>query len=196
MTDILWIIAGYIAGSCPTGYLLAKFLKHTDLRQYGSGNIGATNAGRLLGKKYAVFIALFDMLKGGIVVFIASRFVQSSWIIALTGAFAVLGHNYPVWLGFKGGKGVATTFGVIFFYAFPTPLPALSGGAAWYIIMKTTKYVSVASIAGLFFAALMTFVCRMPLPYFGTSLALAVLSAYRHKANIQRLASGTENKVD
>ncbi len=193
---LFWIFAGYCAGSCPTGYLLAKYLKNTDIREFGSGNIGATNAGRLLGKKYAVFIALFDMLKGGIVVLLASLCGQGTWAVALAGVFSVLGHNYPVWLNFKGGKGVATTFGVIFFYNFFTPLPALLGGAVWYVVMKTTRYVSAASIIGLFAAALLTVVFQMPAPYFYASFALAVLSAYRHKANIKRIKAGTETKVN
>lgn len=194
-TLIFWIIAGYLAGSCPTGYLLAKYLKGTDIRSFGSGNIGATNVGRLMGKKYAVFVAAFDMFKGGIIVLLASLFTSNDWILALAGAFAVIGHNYPVWLNFKGGKGVATTFGVIGFYQFFTPWAALLGGAVWYIVMKTTRYVSIASIIGLFAAAFFIPVFKMPMPYFYTALALAALSAYRHRSNLKRISEGTETKV-
>lgn len=192
---LFWIVFGYFAGSCPTGYLLAKWLKDIDIRTFGSGNIGATNVGRLLGKKYAVFVALFDMLKGGIVVLFASFFTQNDWTLALAGASAVIGHNFPVWLKFKGGKGVATTFGVIAFYDFFMPLPALLGGAVWYLVMRCTKYVSVGSIVGLFAAAFLTKIFNMPKPYFYVSLALACLSALRHLPNIRRLMNGTETKV-
>lgn len=192
---IFWIIAGYLAGSCPTGYLLAKYLSGVDIRTFGSGNIGATNVGRLMGKKYAVFVAAFDMFKGGIVVLIASCFTDNAWLLALTGAAAVIGHNYPVWLNFKGGKGVATTYGVIGFYDFFNPWPALLGGAVWYAVMRTTRYVSLGSIFGLLSAALFMPLFKMPMPYFYVSLALAALSGYRHKSNIQRLIEGTETKV-
>ena len=110
MSFILCALFGYLAGSCPTGFLVAKYVCGADIRSYGSGNIGATNVGRLMGKKWAVAVAIFDMLKGGLAVLVASCFVSSHALLALTGVCAVLGHNYPVWLGFKGGKGVATTF--------------------------------------------------------------------------------------
>jgi len=192
---LFWIIIGYLAGSCPTGYLIAKALRGVDVRTFGSGNIGATNVGRLMGKKYAVFVAAFDMLKGGIVVLAASYFTQNAWTLALTGAFAVIGHNFPVWLKFKGGKGVATTFGVIGFYDFFTPWPALLGGAVWYLVMRCTKYVSLGSIFGLFASAFLIPVFDMPKPYFYVSLALACMSALRHSSNIKRLLAGTETKV-
>ncbi len=192
---IFWILAGYLAGSCPTGYLLAKYIKNVDIREFGSGNIGATNAGRLLGKKYAVFIALFDMLKGGIIVLLAAFCTHDPLTAAFSGAASVLGHNYPIWLGFKGGKGVATTYGVIFFFDFFNPLPSLLGGAVWYVVMKTSRYVSVGSICGLFAAAFLTLAFKMPKPYFFVSLFLAALSTYRHKDNLKRIAAGTETKV-
>ena len=166
MSFILCALFGYLAGSCPTGFLVAKYVCGADIRAYGSGNIGAMNVGRLMGKKWAVAVAVFDMLKGGLAVLAASCFVQQHALLALTGVCAVLGHNYPVWLGFKGGKGVATTFGVIAFFDFFTPWPAILGGLVWYAVMRFTKYVSVASLAGLFAAALFTFAwgCRSRTP--------------------------------
>ena len=99
MSFILCALFGYLAGSCPTGFLVAKYVCGADIRAYGSGNIGATNVGRLMGKKWAVAVAVFDMLKGGLAVLAASCFVQQHALLALTGVCAVLGHNYPVWLG-------------------------------------------------------------------------------------------------
>ena len=193
--SIFWLIFGYIAGSCPTGYLAVKMLKGEDIRNFGSGNIGATNTGRVLGKKWAVAVAVFDMLKGGIAVLFASFFTDSSMILALTGVFSVLGHNYPVWLGWRGGKGVATTFGVFAYFDFFNPLPAIIGGAVWYLVMKMTRYVCVASIAALFVSALLMPLFGMPRPYYFAGLLLAGLSAWRHKSNIQRLIEGKEDKV-
>ena len=192
MTLVLWALLGYLAGSCPTGYLVARSIGGTDIRGFGSGNIGATNVGRLLGKKWAVAVAAFDMFKGGIAVLIASFFTESDTVLALVGVCAVLGHNYSMWLGFKGGKGVATTFGVVGFYCFFTPWPALLGGAVWYVVMRTTKYVSVASMAGLFAASALTAVFHMPVPYTAASFALACLSVWRHRGNIERIRNGTE----
>lgn len=196
MTAVLLCVLGYLAGSCPAGFLVSKFIAKKDIRKFGSGNIGATNVGRLMGRKWAVATALFDMLKGGAAVLMASAFTDApDWVLALTGVCAVLGHNFPLWLGFKGGKGVATTFGVIAFYDFFMPLPALLGGVVWYIVMRATKYVSVASIAGLFAAAFFTILCGMSWPYSAASFALAFLSLWRHRANIARLRAGTESRV-
>ena len=193
--SIFWLIFGYIAGSCPTGYLAVKMLKGQDIRDLGSGNIGATNTGRVLGKKWAIAVAVFDMLKGGLAVLLASFFTDNDTILALTGVCSVLGHNYPVWLGWRGGKGVATTFGVLAFYDFFDPLPALIGGAVWYAVMKTTRYVCVASIAALFTSALLMPLFGMPRPFYLAGLFLAALSAWRHKSNIQRLIEGKEDRV-
>ena len=195
MTLILWLIIGYLAGSCPTGFLAVKIIKGIDIRGFGSGNIGATNAGRLLGRRWAIAIAVFDMLKGGFAAMLASFFTDSSIIISLTGASAVIGHNYPLWLGFRGGKGVATTFGVFGFFDFFNPWPALIGGCSWYLIMKKTKYVSIASMSGLFVSVFLMPVFAMPRAYYIVALLLAILSVWRHRGNIARIKEGTEVKI-
>lgn len=192
---LIWIMAAYLIGSCPTGFIAAKAIKGIDIRTYGSGNIGATNTGRLLGKKWAVAVAAFDMMKGGIAIMLVSIFTQEPTVSALVGCFAVLGHNYPVWLKFKGGKGVATTFGVFGFFDFFNPLPALIGGCVWYLLMKKTKYVSIASMAALFISAFLMPLFGMPRPYYIAALFLASLSVWRHKSNIARIKDGTETKV-
>lgn len=192
----VWFVLGYLFGSLPTGYIVAKTLKHVDIRTTGSGNIGATNAGRLLGKRWAIVIGAVDILKGGVIVFVASLFTSDPAVLALTGGMAVIGHDYPVWLGFRGGKGVATTYGVFAFYDFFNPYPALLGCAAWYIVLKSTRYVSVASMLGLFVGALMMPVFDMPREYYMVGLVLAALSVWRHRSNIRHLLSGAEEKTD
>lgn len=189
----LWPLAGYLAGSIPTGYLLVRTLKGQDIREFGSGNIGATNVGRILGKPWAVFVALFDMAKGGLVVLFAlSAGVKSPWVLAVTALAGVVGHNYPVWLRFSGGKGVATSFGVLFFL---DPLATLIGGASWALLVKGTRTVSLSSMVSLVIVLLALWVLGSPLPYIYTALLLFLLSAWRHRENIRRLVEGTERKV-
>lgn len=192
----IWPFLGYLAGSMPTGYLVVKLLRGDDIRRYGSGNIGATNVGRVMGRKWAVAVAVTDMLKGGIVVALAMALgVRDHLVLALTGLFGVLGHNFPVWLRFKGGKGVATSFGVMFFFNWFSPWPALIGGAVWYLVMRASRYVSLASLVALYSSAGLMWFFRAPAPYCWASLALAVLSTLRHRENIKRLMAGTENRV-
>lgn len=111
---VLWGGLGYLMGSFPTAYVVARRMRGVDIRTFGSGNVGATNLGRLMGKKWAVFVTAVDMLKGALPV-LAARFLgYPEGDIAVAAVAAVLGHNYPVWLNFKGGKGVATTYGTLF----------------------------------------------------------------------------------
>jgi glycerol-3-phosphate acyltransferase PlsY len=191
----LWLAAGYLAGSFPTAYIAVKAMKKIDIRTFGSGNMGATNAGRLLGKKWAVAIALFDMFKGAAAVMLASFFTSNPAVSAMTGLCAALGHNYPIWLSFKGGKGVASTFGVFAFFDFFNPWPALLGGVFWYLTMRTTRYVSIASIFGIAFAALMMPIFKMPRPYWIAAIVMAALITWRHRSNLRRIMEGTEVKT-
>lgn len=198
MSEVLfWVAFAYFLGSIPTGYLLVRFIKHQDIRMLGSGNIGATNVKRVLGKKWAVFVTLIDMLKGALGLLGASATGVSnpaalSWI-ALSG---VLGHNYPVWLKFKGGKGIATSYGVIFFLWPPISFAvALMGGAAWYAILRISHYVSLASILSLFMVPLFFWMLGAPWPFILFSVTLALLAAWRHHENIERLFLGTESRI-
>lgn len=189
----LWPVAGYIAGSIPTGYLAVRILKGIDIRTVGSGNTGATNVGRVLGRFWAVFVAVFDMAKGGLVVAAAfAAGVSSPWVLALTAVAGVLGHNYPVWLRFAGGKGVATTYGVLFFL---DPLATLIGGAAWFLLLKGTRTVSLSSLVSLFITLLALWILGAPPPYVGAAFFLVLLSTWRHRENIRRLVEGTERKI-
>jgi glycerol-3-phosphate acyltransferase PlsY len=193
---ILWFLFGYLMGSFPTGFVLVKFMLGEDIRNFGSGNIGATNVGRVLGKRWAVFTAVADMLKGGLAILIAMLAGQHSpQALALIGVGGVLGHDYPVWLKFKGGKGVATTFGVFACYGFFNPMPAILGGLVWLLIRETTCIVSLASMLSLLVAALLMPVFMMDRAYYVSGLFMVALTVWRHRDNIKRIISGTENKV-
>lgn len=191
--DWLWLLVGYLFGSTPTGYLTVRFMRGEDIREFGSGNIGATNVGRLMGKPWAIAVALFDMLKGGIAVGLARLVgVDDALVLALVGLAGVLGHNFPVWLRFKGGKGVATSFGVLFFFH---PAAAILGGIVWYVTMRVSRYVSIASMFSLATGPIWLIILAAPLPFVVVAALLDVLTIIRHRTNIARLLSGTENKV-
>jgi glycerol-3-phosphate acyltransferase PlsY len=191
-----WIIWGYMFGSCPTGYILVRLLRGEDIRRVGSGGTGATNVSRALGRGWGVFTAAADMLKGGAAMLAAilSGHAEPA-LLSLIGTFSVIGHNYPVWIGFRGGKGVATSFGVIGFFDFFNPLPAILGGIVWLAVREASRMVSVASMAALGAAALFAPVFDMPRAYFVCGLFLFVLSVWRHRDNIKRVAAGNENRV-
>jgi glycerol-3-phosphate acyltransferase PlsY len=194
---VMWFMFGYLMGSCPTGFLLVKFMMGEDIRNFGSGNIGATNVGRVLGKRWAVFTAVADMLKGGIAVLIAMLAGQTSpEVLSLIGVGGVLGHDYPVWLKFKGGKGVATTFGVFACYGFFNPLPVILGGLVWLFIREATRIVSLASMVSLLVAALSMPIFMMDRAYYLSGLFMVALTVWRHRDNIKRIIAGTENKVN
>jgi len=133
------------------------------------------------------------MAKGGAVLLAARMFgVTDPWILALSGFAGVCGHNFPVWLGFRGGKGVATSFGVIFFWS---PWPAIAGGIAWYLLMRFTRYVSVGSMVSLITVPVWFLILGLPGAYFWVSSALALLAVVRHRKNIANLLDGSEGRV-
>jgi len=201
MPAICAAAAAYLIGSVPSAFIVGKF-RGVDLRKEGSGNIGATNALRVLGKKWGYLVFAADLLKGWLAVWagymIAWRYCPGfEVVLGVIGAvFAVLGHNYPVWLGFKGGKGIATSGGVMIalfpIWVFVTSL------AFWGVLFYTTRYVSVASIGGAMMlpasaAVLAAFgMCDWRLvPVAGLMCALAV---WRHRENIRRLLEKKEKK--
>jgi glycerol-3-phosphate acyltransferase PlsY len=197
ISALAWPLLGYLMGSCPTGFILVRLITGEDIRNFGSGNIGATNVGRVLGKRWAVLTAVIDMLKGGAAVLLAMLAGLSSPVaLSIIGIAGVLGHDYPIWLNFKGGKGVATTFGVFAFYDFFNPLPVIIGGIVWVLIRETTRVVSLASMVSLLTAALLMPAFKMDRAYYLSSLFLVAMTVWRHRDNIKRIISGTENKVD
>ncbi len=193
---LMWLTVGYLFGSLPTGYVVVKIKTGRDIRLLGSGNIGATNVGRVLGKKWAVGVTLVDMFKGGAIVMLCRVLGGSDFYIALSALGAVLGHNYPVWLGFHGGKGVATTFGTLFFVQIWYSCAAvLLAGILWFFVMKATRYVSLASLIALLAIGGYFVFFGMHPAFIVLAFALAALSFWRHRSNVDRLVHGTENKV-
>ena len=196
------LVLGYIVGSFPSGYLAAK-LSGVDIRQHGSGNIGATNVLRVVGKPWGIAVFLADALKGLLAVWASSVLVARSGAIdyselyaILAGAACVIGHSFPIWLGFKGGKGVATSAGVIFGIL---PVAALTIFLVWLVVFLVTRYVSVASIiAALALPLTVGLLVQLKrtqgavLLYF--SAAMTVLVIWRHRSNIARLLNGTEQR--
>ncbi|MCL2767479.1 MAG: glycerol-3-phosphate 1-O-acyltransferase PlsY [Synergistaceae bacterium] len=192
-----WITLAYLLGSIPTGFLLVKYFKGMDIRSFGSGNTGANNVRRILGKEWAIFVAIIDMLKGvlGLLGAMASG-MADPWVLSLIALAGVFGHNYPVWLKFKGGKGVSTSFGVIFLlWPLNSFAIAMMGGVVWYAVMRTTRYVSLASVSSLFSVAFFFFILGAPLAFTLFSLLLALLAAWRHYENLERIINGTENRI-
>jgi glycerol-3-phosphate acyltransferase PlsY len=206
MEALAWLVVvlvGYLPGSLPAG-LLAGRLKGVDIRAVGSGNIGATNAFRTLGKGVGTAVLLVDMLKGvlpcllfpGVVagLFPEGRAPEAQTLELLIGVSAILGHNYPCWLGFKGGKGIATTAGVVGALA-PVPLGICLG--AWVFFFAISRFVSVSSIAAA--VVLPVSVALLPGDRFGLLfwifLFLGVMAIWKHRGNIKRLMDGTEPRA-
>lgn len=182
----------FLIGSIPSGYWITWKIKGTDIRQYGSGNIGATNVYRVLGLKMAVLVALADIVKGIGAVVAASLVTAEPFYLLLGGLITILGHNYSIFLGFKGGRGVATTCGVLLALLAKPVLLAL---LFWVILVIVTRYVSVASILASIFLLPLVFFMGYPLYYFFFVLLLVIFIIYRHMENIHRLLRGEENRL-
>ncbi|PIE54563.1 MAG: acyl-phosphate glycerol 3-phosphate acyltransferase [Dethiosulfovibrio peptidovorans] len=192
---LLWLILGYLAGSFPTAYVVASRFRGVDIRTLGSGNVGATNLGRLMGRRWAVIVALTDMLKGGFAVLMVGYWGGSDTLVALVAVASVFGHNYPVWLGFRGGKGVSTTYGTLFFSAPWGSMIAIPlAGMVWWGLLRITRYVSLASVGSLYAMALFLFLISPSLGWAG--LFLSLLSTWRHRSNLRRIVAGQEEKVE
>ena len=198
---ILALIFSYLVGSIPTAYLVGKAVKGLDIRKYGSGNVGATNVFRVVGKGWGILVLLFDAVKGAFVVLFLPRFFPSGSLhpflsSLLCGILAISGHAWTVWLGFKGGKGVATSAGVFLSLA---PKAATIALIVWVLIFFWKRYVSLASISTaasfpfwVFFFYRSTE--RFPV-LFPVSLLLVAFILYTHRSNIRRLLAGTEKKL-
>ena len=192
MVTILLLALGYALGSIPTGVLIARWQKGVDIRQYGSGNTGMTNVLRAVGKGAAAFTLLGDLAKGIVPVLLAGLWLTSPWAIGLVGLAAIVGHMYPLFAGFHGGKGVATSLGV-FLPLLPAPLLIAIG--VWVAGVALRRQVSLGSLAAAASLPLVALLWRSPPAYVVCALLAAALIWYRHRDNILRLLAGTEPTI-
>ncbi|MCO5175580.1 MAG: glycerol-3-phosphate 1-O-acyltransferase PlsY [Thermomicrobiales bacterium] len=195
MMQMLVLVAAYLIGTLPTGYVLTRFLAGVDLRSVGSGGTGATNAQRALGTKWGIFVAIVDVLKGVAAVILARvAGLDDAWVAAC-GAAVIAGHCWPVWLRFRGGKGVATGAGA----ALTLSLWSIALVPVMVIPIALTRYVSLGSVlAALATPILMALLAATGVvswSYVGFGVVAAAIIVYRHRANIDRLIHGTERKL-
>ncbi len=194
-------LAGYLLGSLPTGYLVAR-ARGVDIRAAGSGNIGATNAFRVLGKAAGSLVLGVDALKGALACWVlplaaaaltdgGNLRTGSQPLAVIAGIAAILGHNYTCWLRFKGGKGIATSAGILLVL-----MPAALGLclAVWLLVFAASRYVSLASIASAVALPLAVWATRGSGLLIGVACALSAMAIYKHRSNIQRLLAGTEHR--
>jgi len=185
------LIAAYLLGSIPFA-LIAGRLNGVDLRAVGSGNLGATNVFRTLGRSWGIAVMVLDIAKGAAAVLLADWLAGGSWWPIAAGALAILGHVFPVWTGFRGGKGVAVGAGALIGL-----VPAASGVLIllWLLLVVTTRYVSVASIVAALAAAPLAWAFGAPWSYVGFIAAAALFVSWKHRDSIRRLPTGTENRI-
>jgi len=189
---LLTLIIAYLIGAIPTGVLLTRTAGIGDIRQAGSGNIGATNVYRVGGRRLGLLTLIGDALKGALPVLYAITLAHfTPGQTALIAAAAFLGHCYPIYLGFKGGKGVATALGIYLILSPPAVLCAL---LAFAFILWKWRYVSLASISAAAVMPFLVLLFEVSVPLFAASLFISSMVVFRHRENIERLREGTENK--
>lgn len=191
--EFVLVAFAYLVGSLPTAYLLVRLMTGDDVRRKGSGNVGGTNALRTAGWKAGVAVTVIDIAKGALPVWLMTRFnPESEWVAAAMLA-AVLGHCYPVWLKFRGGKGVATGFGAFLVIA---PWSALAALALWFVVLVISRWVALASmIASACFPLLLKLIASPDVVTLVAVSAAAVLIIFRHSSNIRKMLSGEEVKI-
>jgi glycerol-3-phosphate acyltransferase PlsY len=194
LTAILLSLGAYLVGSIPTGLIVAR-ARGIDLRSVGSGNIGATNVARAMGRAFAIAVLLGDALKGFLPVFIGRHCLTalSPAAVALSGLAAIVGHMFTIFLRGRGGKGVATSLGVALAIS---PLAALCGFGLYILAYLTTRISSIGSLLGIWsFPVFATLLGSVPRPYLALSIGTAVLVTIRHRANLKRLWRGEEKRA-
>lgn len=184
-------LLSYFLGSIPTGYLLGRY-SGVDIRKVGSGNIGATNVARAVGKARGVLTLLADAAKGWVPVYAAVQLGLGEVAVAIVGAATFLGHLFPIFLRFRGGKGVATAMGVLLALV---PMATLISIAVFAFVLLASRRVSVGSIAAALAAPIAAWLFHPPAAYTALTVFLAVMVIFRHRSNIQRLLAGTEPRL-
>ena len=187
------LILGYLLGSIPSGWLAGRWLKGIDLRELGSGSTGATNVLRQVGKGPALVVFLIDVGKGAAAVLLARAFGQSDWIQVLAGLTALAGHIWPVWLGFKGGKAVATGLGMFLGLAWPVGLASFG---VFMAVFSLSRLVSLASVLAAISLPLLMAAGTDSNANLVVALVAMLLVLWRHRSNIKRLINGTEPKLN
>ena len=191
-TGLLVVLAGYLLGSVSSAILVARWLGGPDPRGVGSGNPGATNMLRVGGKKAGALTLLGDLLKGTLAILLARWLGQPGPVLAATGFAAFLGHLYPVWFGFRGGKGVATALGVLLGWA---PIVGLACAATWLATAFLTRISSLSALVSAALAPLWMAWLRPEPAFVWATAAMSLLLFWRHRSNIRNLMAGTEGKI-
>lgn len=209
---LFWVFVGYLCGSIPFALLLGK-ARGIDVRKIGSGNVGSTNLGRALGRKWGILCFLLDMLKGllpvlaaGLALGYAGRWdlpERDAWCWLAVALAPMVGHIFPVWLNFRGGKGVATGMGVVLGFWPLLTLPGLAAGLTWFVVIKLCRIMSLASIAGAcslpVYVALMAWIApetqASVVALLIVTVTMGALITVRHRANLTRIVAGTEPKI-
>jgi glycerol-3-phosphate acyltransferase PlsY len=190
MLFIFVLLVIYLIAAIPTGLVLTRLMGSEDIREQGSGNIGATNVYRVAGKLAGVLTLLGDTLKG-----LLPLLVCKSWLtptqLGVASAVAIIGHCYPVYLKFKGGKGIATALGI---FLVLSPMTVLGALVVFVLAVGTTRYISLGSVLAALSAPLLILMLGNPQPIFLSTLFIAMLVVWRHRSNISRLMNGTENR--
>jgi len=191
MVVLSWVIS-YLIGSISFSYLISKKIAGIDIRSHGSGNAGATNTLRVLGKGPGIAVLLLDALKGLAAMGITHLLTADPLAYAVSGMFAIVGHNWPIFFGFRGGKGIATTLGVALGFS---PLAFLIGAVVAVAAIFFTRYVSLGSLLFVTILPIVLFFQDKPTSFFWTSLVLLLFAYIRHYENIRNLLSGKERKL-
>lgn len=190
---IIIFVLCYLLGNFNAAYIYGKITKKTDIRQHGSGNAGTTNAIRVMGKKAGFIVFASDFLKGLIAVLLAGALSDGKYAQAIAALAVIIGHNWPMFLKFKGGKGVATLIGA---YAILAPIPLLIALVIALIIIYFTKWVSLASLCGILSILIMLLIMQGLSTNSILTLIIAAISIFQHRQNIKRIFKGQENKLD
>lgn len=189
---IPFLVVGYLVGTIPTGWLVAR-ARGVDIQQVGSGNIGATNVLRAMGVGPALFVVLMDPVKGAMAAALPLLLGMDQWTVAATGLATVLGNNFNVFLGMRGGKGIATSLGV---FLVVNPVVTVVAAVLGIFTIAIGRYVSLGSMVGMVSAPLFLLASGVfPVPDLALATILALLALYRHRENLRRLAKGTERRL-
>ena len=192
LTSLLLLAIGYLLGAIPSGYLAGRWLKGIDLRDCGSGSTGATNVLRNVGKGPALVVFLIDVGKGALAVLLAKKVGLNDWVQVLAGLAALAGHIWPVWLGWKGGKAVATGFGMFLGLAWPVGLACFG---LFMAVISLSRIVSLSSVVAAIGLPVLMVISGESSAYVVVSLVASLMVLWRHRSNIERLIAGTEPQI-